>query len=357
MILIVDGDFLCYYQAYAIQSKGEKLEKLSYIEFTKKALRTINFFCSKTLNNKVESIFFCFDEGKSWRYKFLENLGIVYKDRDKNNAKRSLPDDFPAYRKFLRKTLADHKFYTLGAQGCEADDMMHVLCDELVNSEICILTGDSDSHQKMISTNSKEIFVLDPLIRDGFPLLRTIYQPVKTSMPSNDIDDFFASDVATKFIDQTSNVKVVDPIKGLYIKVISGDGTDTIPSAFKYQNGTSFKTVAKDRAKSFHYELTPPPTLDTVINLFNSRDKRLELAQQIMSYAKLKAFHKINDFELGLLRNIKCILLHDSVYEQQLIDSMKEIVSNAIKIPSIGSDLVKIFRNTEFDFSTNYYNN
>jgi len=349
MILGIDGDFLCYFQAHGMQSRGGKLEDHTVQDFTKQALRTINYYSSKMLDNRVSQIIIFFDEGKSWRYDYLNNHGVRYKDRDKT--KRELVN-FNDYRNHFRNTLIKHKFAVVAVSGYEADDVLHATIKLIPSGEFLIFTGDSDLQQLLSSEKDKEIVIINPLAQDGFPVLRTLHQTKSESTPVN--DDFFAEDIPTKFIDNMPNAKYVDPAERLYIKMISGDSTDTIPSAFQYMDGDKKKTVGETRAESFHRLQIPTPTLSDIKQLFVDRELRIEFAQKILSFAKLKAFNKINDFEKGLYRNLKCIMLDDIIYESHEIDKLRMMVNEQMK-PSPGTDLGKIFRGTEYDFLTNYY--
>jgi len=352
MIFGIDGDFLCYYQAHALQKNGGKLEDHTVQDFTKQAIRTINYYCTKVLENQVSQIIIFFDEGRSWRYQFLSDQGIQYKDRDKT--KRELVN-FNDYRNHLRQTLTKFKFAVVAVSGYEADDTLYISVKQIPSGEFFILTGDSDLQQLLHSTEDKEIVIINPLAQDGFPILRTVYQPKKETGPSE--DDFFAEEIRTKFIEHMGNVKLIDPAEKLYIKMISGDSTDTIPSAFRYNDGGKVdKTVGETRAENFHRQQLPTPTLDDIKKLYSSSEARIELAQQILSFAKLKAFNKINDFERGLYRNIRCIMLDDATYEPEQLATLRSMVNEQMK-PSPGTDLGKIFRGTEYDFSTNYYKN
>lgn len=351
MIFGIDGDFLCYYQAHAMQSRGGKLESHSLEDFTKQALRTINYYTTKVLENRVSQIIIFFDEGKSWRYDFLNHHSIQYKDRDKT--KRELVN-FNDYRNHLRQTLVKYKFAVVAVSGYEADDVLHIAINQIPSGEFFILTGDSDLQQLLHSTENKEIVIINPLAQDGFPILRTVYQPVKESAPIE--DDFFAEQVQTKFIENIPNVKVIDPAEKLYIKMISGDSTDTIPSAFKYNDGGKDKTVGETRAIGYHRQCIPTPTLADIKALYLDKDARIEFAQKILSFAKLKAFNKINDFERGLYRNLKCIMLDDLIYEPEQLKRLQEAVAEQMR-PSPGADLGAIFRGSVYDFSTNYYKN
>lgn len=351
MIFGIDGDFLCYYQAHAMQSRGGNLESHSLEDFTKQALRTINYYLTKVLDNRVSQIIIFFDEGKSWRYDFLNHYNIQYKDRDKT--KRELVN-FNDYRNHLRQTLIKYKFAVVAVNGYEADDVIHIAIGQIPSGEFFIFTGDSDLQQFLQSTGDKEVVIINPLAQDGFPILRTVYQPVKEAAPME--DDFFAEQTSTKFIENMPNVKFIDPAEKLYIKIISGDSTDTIPSAFKYNDGGKDKTVGETRARGYHRQCMPTPTLNDIKELYINKDARIEFAQKILSFAKLKAFNKINDFERGLYRNIKCIMLDDLVYEPERLAQLQSIVAEQMK-PLPGTDLSKIFCGSVYDFSTNYYKN
>lgn len=349
MILGIDGDFLCYYQAHALQKNNGRLEDHTVQDFARQALRTLNYYTTKVFDGRVSQIIIFFDEGKSWRYDYLNQHGIQYKNRDKT--KRELVN-FNDYRNHLRQVFSKYKFAVVAVSGYEADDVLHVAVNQIPSGEFFILTGDSDLQQLLHSTHDKEIAIVNPLVQDGYPILRTLYQPTKEDKASS--DDFFAEEIPTKSIDRLSNTKFVDPAEKLYIKMISGDNTDTIPSAFQYNDGDKVKTVGEVRATNFHRQQIPAPTIDDIKNLYVNREARIELAQQILSFAKLKAFNKINDFEGGLYRNLRCIMLHDLIYDPQTLTHITDMVREQIK-PSPGTDLSNIFRGTEYDFSTNYY--
>lgn len=348
MVVILDGDFICYYLAHAIQAKGVKLESYTYDKFVSQIFRTLHAFMSNQLGGRPRALWTAFDEGRSWRYDYLSSLQIVYKDRDKT--KRELTD-FHNYRLAFRNALHEYKLPVLAVDKTEADDSIHIGCSLIEHGEVCILTGDSDMQQELMSTMTKEVFMLNPFLKDGFPILRTIYQPRKDQVE----DDFFAESTNTKWVEGTGLAKVIDPYRHLFIKIISGDSSDTIPSAFQYNDGKTTKTVGETRATSYHRDLDPVPTIETIRELLKDREKRIEMARNIMAFAKLKAFEKLPIFEQNLLRNIRCILLDDCVYEEDRLKEVKEQIIKIISQDSPGADMQKIFKNTKYDFSTNYY--
>lgn len=180
-ILLVDFHNLMYRTVYGtIASTPEDNEKFM---LTKHNLLTTIMYTVE--NFQPNQIVFAIDSKNSWRYD-------VYKEYKANRKDRPSPLNtelfYPIMEEFitdLAQLFSNMRFMKISR--CEADDIIAVLCENLPNASITILSGDSDMNQLLERKNVKQ------------------YDPLK--------GDY---------------VNCINPKASLEVKIISGDSSDNI---------------------------------------------------------------------------------------------------------------------------------
>ena len=257
MQIVFDMNYIANRTAFAISPSEIFLStKEDRDDLRQAVLQSINFVIKKYA--RVTNFVFCFDSiEKSWRF------GLDRGDDYKSNRKTSTPRfDRQGFVKFIhefKQFLIDNDYCVLSYPHAEGDDLIYVSSNLIYKSgeSVVICTADSDMKQ-LVKFNGQCFIAMFNM--DSSKMMHYIDQRTKKKEIST-IDDFLGisdnviEDSNAMVIEQRSE-KII-PEKALFVKVLSGDKSDNIPSVYRYQKGkseVSFTDLRASKVFEKHYE-------------------------------------------------------------------------------------------------------
>jgi len=311
MFVIFDTNLLFFKMAYAIVSR-----KSSMGSFSQQLIKSIILNISYILKGVPGNVYpiFCFDSAteRSWRYKIKEAADIF---SYKGNRKRDYPFDKNEVIKAMDifKESINFKYgLMLHRAGMEGDDMIYVVnrIAQSMGMSSIIVSSDKDMMQLVKSRKHPYTCVLNSN-QD-----KTIYYTAEGNNETN-TDDYMDLFDDSKGIEQyVTDIEVqIDPNKHLFIKILTGDNSDSIPSVVRNTNDVIKKKGLGQVKASKVWEYFK--CSDVQEKLLNP-DFVKNVAKQILSQAGSLDHNMIEIVINNINTNIKMMMLHDSVYDSYI---------------------------------------
>lgn len=257
MQIVFDMNYIANRTAFAISPSEIFLSTQEDRDDLRQAvLQSINFVIKKY--SRVTNFVFCFDSlEKSWRYGL--DRGDDYKANRKTSTPRFDRQGFSRFISEFKRFLVDNEYCVLSYPHAEGDDLIYVSSNLIYGSgeSVIICTADSDMKQ-LVKFNSNCFIAMFNM--DSSKMMHYIDQRTKRREISS-IDDFLGisenviEDGNRMVIEQMSE-KII-PEKALFVKVLSGDKSDNIPSVYRYLKGkseVSFTDLRATKVFEKHYE-------------------------------------------------------------------------------------------------------
>jgi 5'-3' exonuclease len=267
---------------------------------------------------------------KSWRKKIYTN----YKANRKKDNDIDWEFVFQVYGEF-KSTLKNKGVQVLEAPNIEGDDWISFLIEKS-NSEkrsTIIVSNDYDIKQLIkFDINGPYINLMSNEMHSKQKLfLPKNYRFFLSEINKKNNDDIFNlndnQDFINLFINFTEKCEVyeIDPMEALIIKLISGDTSDNILSAWSVVKNGKKRGIAEKGAKSIFDEYLlnfGEPTLE-------DPDLTENIADLICEKKKLSKA-SIIDIKINIENNMKLILLNTQYFPSEIVSKM-DSVYNSIK--------------------------
>jgi 5'-3' exonuclease len=245
--LIIDLNILFYRIAFRVSSSGNsirtELQSKNFINEVQNELTKI----IKPLEKFSKRIMFVRDSKNSWRNS-IDPVNVQYKGKRNKDYKFDI-DNFRTLFNEYFEILKNKNFYAYEVDYLEGDDLLFIISEIFYNSgESSILgTQDQDSCQSIKGDNEKFICVFNDMTKTFY-----FHKELK-KIEDDSVESFFALEESViDLINQRFMIR--NPKKVLFCKMLSGDDSDNVPSAFKYKTngeGKSF-SFTELRAENFY---------------------------------------------------------------------------------------------------------
>lgn len=373
--IIIDSNLLFNrYAFYLSHHKGYYLDKrFQQLELIKYAHRSIEFFLNGIDRNAINSIHFTFDQGKSWRTElFPENTSQYKHGRDKDSF------DYQSFNKVINDyadIMQQAGMYVHKMDMLEADDIIGHIVKYFKNRNMStiIMTSDSDLRQLISSDKDKFCCIYDSDYQKQLYYIdnKQHFEIAKVEFDEDDDEDDFAaffdekeeshmSDTITFDIRECilSKYEEIDSMKGLLVKIFSGDKTDNIPSSFikitDKEKGTGV-SFGKTNAENLYEQLKRSDDIPTIFQLYTMENKRRDIAAKILSLAKSKDLTQLDVIEKNLIRNIHLIYLDSDFQKDFNLQPKYDIIDKKLNDSEIFDNHKRKLK--ELKFSKEYLRN
>lgn len=328
MYVIFDMNYIASRTAFAISPSETFLSTKEDRDHLRSSIfQTLNFIVKKY--HHVSSFVFCFDSSKkSWRYDL--GYGDAYKAtrREKKTEPRFCRSGFLEFMSELYDFLDENKYCVMRYDRAEGDDLIFVASNMILQSgnSVMICTADSDMKQ-LVRCNGKNHISMFNL--DSSKMIHYIDRRVEPAKVES-IDDFLG--ISTN-VAENGNLSVISgrsekiiPEEMLFVKVLSGDKSDNIPSVFKYQKGKSEMSFTDLRAKRVfekHYLQGVESGEMTMEKIFEDEN----LARHIMDEVLKDPDHdKLDEIRANIKMNRRYIELGVSSYDDDYFTCLDHYV-------------------------------
>jgi 5'-3' exonuclease len=262
---------------------------------------------------------------KSWRKKLNQN----YKSNRKKDSDIDWEFVFTAYNEFKDK-IKKIGVKVLEYPHIEGDDWLSLLVERSNNEGICTLIISNDYDIKQLvgySIDPLTINIMSNEMHNKQKLfLPKNYQLFMNSINKLDNNDIFNLNDNQDFINLLNTfmdkyeINEVDPMEVLIIKLISGDTSDNISSAWSIVKNGKKRGIADKGAKSIFDEY--------LVNFgepnLNDPDLTENIADLICEKKKLSK-SSMNGIKTNIESNMKLILLNTEYMPEEIVQKMTEI--------------------------------
>lgn len=321
--LVLDGNYIFHKMVFILNKSDSSSElKNSLIEYLKGWIK----------QHSWNQVYFASDSGSYWR----KEIYPEYKQTRKKDATIDWSDMYNSYTEFKDYVKNEMKSVTVCENpGIEGDDWIAYLCEKTnkIGQSNFIITSDSDIHQKVN-------FQLSPLCINM--MLRDTYSQEKLFLPSNYqyflqklskdaiSGDIFESNTNwddIEFIEKIVKRYNVDEIvseEKLFLKLVTGDKRDNIPSIYIKEGKTGKFTGIGDAGASKIYEKFKEENLDDID--FQSDEFKDKLIEIISIEKKLTDDEVIKKIKRSLNLNLNLINLNSYFIPEDVINVMDELI-------------------------------
>jgi hypothetical protein len=343
--LIIDGNYLLYKDVFILKKTKTINQDLSTL-----LLKELNFIINSF---NYDKIFFVSDIGQSWRKK----LNKEYKVREKDD---SIDWDV-VFREFnnIKNEISNRpNMNLLEIQNLEGDDIISFLVKKtnLEGNSNVIIAYDGDLHQLLkLDLHSKFINVMwNHSMSDERIFIPENYKVFLEHIKENSENDLFNMTNDDDFASFLSGIikksKVIDIIdeRSLFIKLISGDVSDTIQSIAKVKDGkysAETRGIGKDGALKCYnmYKELYPENIDFKSQIF------IDNTADIVSYYKnIKDENSIEFMKERLKDNMKLIILDEEYLPEDLHKKLLEKCSIVLKKNFSKIEIPKVLEEDDF---------
>lgn len=323
--------------AFAI-SNGETFlsEKEERDQLRLAILQTINFIIKKY--HGVENFVFCFDSRtKSWRFS-LER-GESYKETRKEKRDTEPRFSRQGFLQFIDEFydfLESNNYCTLRYDKAEGDDLIYIASSIIFQSgrNVVVCTADSDMRQlvKFDGKNYIVMFNMDSSKMIHYTDFRT------TSNTETTLDDILG---ISESVIEDGNRAVIEsrsekicPEEALFVKVLSGDKSDNIPSVFRYKKGKSEFSFTDLRAKKVfekHYKEGVYNGNLTIREIFQDEHLPRYIMEEVQ---KEPEYEREDEVRKNIDTNRRYIELHFGSYDEDYYACVEDyVLKNLLRPP------------------------
>lgn len=281
----------------------------------------------------VNRIIFCFDSVvKSWRFRLPYHE--IYKSSRKSMTSKYDIVGFKQTILEMQQMLESRSYCTMMFPEAEADDLLYIASNILFNADesSLICTADADMRQLIRSEGNKFIFVFN---NDSAKAQTHFVDKLNISNDTEimSVEAFFDEDVEriNKQVIYSKCDQII-PQESLFVKILAGDKSDTIPSCYFYDKGTMHYGFTDKRALSvfdkFYRDGFSNKSM-TVESITSDNDLLRQLAINVITEVDKKNSNdeaKIIDCISKIKTNISYIHLDYSVYNPEFYDKMEGFI-------------------------------
>jgi len=301
-------------------------------------------------------------DSKSWRkqIKIDENEG--YKGNRKKNEFINWNNIFSIMDEFMT-IIKDNSFITSKIHNAEADDLLALWSDELLNNKnehVIIVSGDEDIRQlvKTVKTNNKliHITVFNPFMQ-GKNASKKLYVSGEFEAWLNDESDpgdFFnrAIDIDKEDFQRLLNEKVkLQVLNGNDIalwKIFCGDNGDNVPAIYTWLTKDKSGKPKEMRITDSKYEKIKLATGINTNEDLNKSDMQNQIYKEIQKICEHEPTFKISE---RILRQQQLIVLDKSLFPKQIVQDFNLVMSTELNKPHVrtqSTNLNSILEGTKY---------
>ena len=341
--LIIDGNNIFYQSLFVIKTgKYQTKPLLSTEDEQEMLIRKIATDLSFTIRhfNNVSRIIFTIDS-QSWR----KSIEIEENDGYKSTREKPTKIDWNSFYSCMNqfaKILETQGIIVSKIDNAEGDDLMFLWQNYFrkMGENSIIVTSDKDMLQMIHYDDESYTAVYRPNSLHR----KIVVAPGFVDWMKNDtgeVDIFNTSSFMGKSTDiiaaamEKIPVEELEPNMNIIEKVLVGDGGDAVPTIFAWE------TTAKNGNKNMN-RLTPK-RVEKIMGDINSHVNVLDLPKHYQSIAKsIKSITKIKDInEEDILnrleRNIKLVVLDESVIPEEIQLKFKDFADKSMELPTVAT--------------------
>lgn len=331
--LVLDASGIFYRSLFTVGSfgapKGEKLldTRKSQGIFMRKL--ATDFSALVRAIDEPARVIVCMDSS-SWRKSVEIEEGGYKADRKKDESSINWKAFFELTDKFV-SLLAQKGYVISRVPGAEADDLLFFWSRKLnsMKENAILITGDRDLLQVLGKhPNGSWTVALDPVLnRKKISLTQTT---LDYSLPtSSDVNIFdpgswsSSSDILEKII-KNYEVNVVNPRKLSTMKVVLGDGGDSVPSVITWRDKKDPEKIRTMTESNYSKILAACPELedatwkDLLTGKFNEH-----IATTVEALKKISVDRDL--LQKNIQRNAKLVILSTETIPEQILDNFKSM--------------------------------
>jgi 5'-3' exonuclease len=334
--LVIDASGIFYRTLFTVGSfgatKGEKLldTKKSQGVFMRK-LATDFSALVKAIDEPCRVIV-CMDSS-SWRKSITIEEGGYKSDRQEKKDETNIN-----WKAFFEMTdrfcgiLAQKGYLISRVPGAEADDLLYFWSKRLnhMQENVCLITGDRDLLQVLGKhENGSWTIALDPVLnRKKISLTQlTLDFNLAESAGSSEVNIFnpdswsSSGDVLDKII-KLHEINVVDPRKISTMKVVLGDGGDSVPSVVTWRDKKDPEKIRTMTESNYSKILAASPELAEAKwqDLLTGKYDEV-IASTMESLKKIEVDRNL--LKENIVRNSKLVILSNETIPEQIFDNFK----------------------------------
>ena len=243
--IIFDGNYLFYKTLYAFNTSTKKGDKVLDSKQEQESLvRKIAIDMSHAIRQfgSPDRIIFTVDS-KSWRKAAYPD----YKSTRVKNDKINWDNFYNMMNEFV-SIIEKQGIIISRINGTEGDDLMYLWSKYLLKKgeNSIIVTGDKDAYQLIRFNNNNFVTIYNPNSK-----LRKIYGGLGLNkwLKNDDVDIFDTNTYMNKskslLLNAINNIEIceINPIENIFLKVLTGDMGDNVPSIYCWKTVTKSGTT------------------------------------------------------------------------------------------------------------------
>lgn len=289
--------------------------------------------------NQIDRLIFCIDDVHTKSFRYGLPYGDLYKSKRYTSEPRYNPEGYKEMVLELRQKLNAANISNIAVSNMEADDLVYCLSKLLFQSgeSVLIISADHDL-QQLVEYNDNAFIVMY-----NYQKADTAYHYISHDFKvadSSSIESFFNNSPQSmnKAIILEKHERIIAE-KSLFLKIVSGDTSDCIPSCLRYQKKTQTFNYTEKRALQLYDDKYAESFAlgGDIETIFGDKVILGELAKNILESVKQEVTQeKMLDVVKKLRINKKYIRLHHSEYPSNLYDIMeRECIAELSKEKSI----------------------
>jgi len=302
-------------------------------EIIDKAYITLNSILRRY--QSVSRLIFCIDDVFTKSFRYGLPYGDLYKSKRYTTPPRYNPEGYKEMVLELRHKLNMANISNIAVSNMEADDLVYCLSNLLYQSGESVMIISADKDLKQLVKYNNDAFIAMYNYQKADSAFHFISHDFKIANESS-MESFFnnsPSSMNKNIILERHEKIVAEEI--LFIKIVSGDTSDCIPSPFRYPKGSQTVNYTEKRAQDLYDDKYSEAFLlgGDIETIFGDKQILGELAKNILESVKQEVTQeKILELVKNLRINKKYIRLHYSEYPNNLYDIMeKECISELNK--------------------------
>lgn len=291
--------------------------------------------------NNLGDVYFLLDGfSRSWRKRLKIENGLEYKSGRENN--------FNYDRSTMHEVMVD---FCLLLKSCgvkvvksdllEADDLIYSISDLIysLGGNVLIISADSDMPQ-LLQASSKNFVIIYHNYQDKYVIPSNMGDYLSGLGKENEdedstnifgfesYEDKFKTHISSEFSFKGTIER--NPFESIFLKTISGDKNDTIPSVFMRPHGQKEVSFGEKSAEKL-YALIANDGL-TMNVIFSEESQRKELAKSILSISKVKPSEELIDsISQNIKRNVTYAYLNKIVYPSGVFNPMESYTKRIVE--------------------------
>lgn len=359
--LIIDGYNIAYITLFSKIKKQPKFFEFenSPTEFLKDMLDSIDYNVRK-VGVQLQSVNIVFDD-TSWRYHLPKedlNRNWSYKDRDRES--KIDMEKAGEYIDRFHRLCEKMNFYTFRSKEVEGDDWIYFISKEKARhgNSVVIISGDKDIQSILYTDDEKAIVQFSP---NSQRFYYADYEPTSTTSEDDgdivtDMDAYMDGVTSNSGLSPSMIIKnrvieegvPVDTVGQTFVKMVSGDTSDTIPSAC-YKKNSSGKLIGigpTGALNIYNEEYKGKLKLKDLLD----DEKLMDIAKTLVRHKKIEDVNQIKIVKENLKINLRATMLHWKMLPDHVKRSISVGFSEVLNSAEMKFKHLKLYsRDGEFD--------